>query len=141
MSSIMTPVIAFGGTFAVMVVFQRLLSNRRGSEQLVQDTIETLTPPSWNFVAMKYCYGILNRTYLVLVTDNTICGARIFKSPYTTSRAANTPPSRSGAWVVFPALAGSCFIYGVDRSENSYCSANKTAWTSKRSCLDLAFHL
>jgi hypothetical protein len=26
---------------------------------------------------MEYCYGMLNRTYLVFVTTNTLCGARV----------------------------------------------------------------
>jgi hypothetical protein len=77
MSLFLTRVIAIGGTVVLMVAFQHLVSNRRGSEQLVEQSIATLTPASWNFVAMEYCYGMLNRTYLILVTDHAICGARI----------------------------------------------------------------
>jgi hypothetical protein len=77
MSILLNRVISIGGTVAVIIAFQRLVSNRRGSEQLVAQAIATLTPASWNFVAMEYCYGMLNRTYLILVTDHVICGARI----------------------------------------------------------------
>jgi hypothetical protein len=36
-----------------------------------------MVTPAWHFVALEYCYGMLNRTYIVFVADAMICGARV----------------------------------------------------------------
>jgi hypothetical protein len=76
-SPYVTRLIGLAGTVALLGAVQRLLANKRGSEQRVEANIATTTPASWNFVAMEYCYGMLNRTYLVFVTPTMICGARV----------------------------------------------------------------
>jgi hypothetical protein len=58
-------------------VVQRLLSNKANAIHRVETAIATLTPPAWNFVAMEYCYGMLNRIYLVFVTQDTLVGLRV----------------------------------------------------------------
>lgn len=64
---------ATAGTYA----FQLLITNRKGSELSVAKSLAQITDGSWTFVAMQYYLGILNRTYLVFVTDSLICGAKV----------------------------------------------------------------
>jgi|SRR5450631_1293492 len=64
-------------TVLILGFIQRLLSNKADSIQRMEAAIRTLTPPAWNFVAMEYCYGMLNRTYLVFVTRDTVVGLRV----------------------------------------------------------------
>ena len=77
MSPYVTRLIGLAGTVVLLGAVQRLLANKRGSEQHIDDMIATTTPANWHFVAMEYCYGMLNRTYLVFVTPTMICGARV----------------------------------------------------------------
>ena len=43
----------------------------------MKSLVANTRPAAWNFVALQYCYGILNRTYIVFVTDRMICGAHV----------------------------------------------------------------
>lgn len=67
------------GIAAIVAVYlvQLMLSNRSGSEKAVACTISNIQYTSWSFVALQYCYGISNRTYMVFVTDKMICGAKV----------------------------------------------------------------
>jgi hypothetical protein len=64
---------ATAGTYA----FQLLITNRKGSELSVTKSLSQITDGSWTFVSMQYYFGILNRTYLIFVTDSLICGAKV----------------------------------------------------------------
>jgi hypothetical protein len=77
MSHFLSRVVFTIGFIAAIAAVQRLFFNRPGTELRVETAISTLTPAAWNFVAMEYCYGMLNRTFLVFVTANTLCGARV----------------------------------------------------------------
>jgi hypothetical protein len=76
-SPLITRLIGLAGTVVLLGAVQRLFANKRVSEQHIEDMIAATTPESWNFVAMEYCYGMLNRTYLVFVTPTMICGSRV----------------------------------------------------------------
>jgi hypothetical protein len=65
------------GLIAAIAAIQRVFANASGSERRVEAALATLTPKAFNFVAMEYCYGMLNRTYLVFVTANTVIGIRV----------------------------------------------------------------
>lgn len=58
---------------------QIILNNRAGSEKTVTTTLPLINTPAgtWNFVALQYCYGISNRSYIVFITNNMICGAKV----------------------------------------------------------------
>ena len=73
----MSTFIAILVTLALLALLQRLLETKRGSEAAVKLIAANARPVAWNFVAMEYCYGILNRTFVVFVTDNMICAARV----------------------------------------------------------------
>jgi hypothetical protein len=62
---------------ALLFGMQVVLANRRGTEADIAAQLASVTPPAWHFVALEYCYGMLNRTYVVFVTDAMICGARV----------------------------------------------------------------
>jgi len=62
---------------AALFGLQAALTNKKGTESDVQALLSRMLPHAWNFVALEYCYGILNRTYVVFVTDEMICGARV----------------------------------------------------------------
>ncbi len=64
-------------TFAALFGLQTLLANRKGTESDIKALLDRMTPPAWHFVSLEYCYGMLNRTYVVFVTDTMICGARV----------------------------------------------------------------
>jgi hypothetical protein len=88
------------GTYA----FQRLMTNRKGSELAVKQNLEQMTDGNWTFVAMQYYFGILNRTYLVFVTDNLVCGAKV-------KGAISAPRAPDARWkdplfYVSPEMAG-----------------------------------
>jgi hypothetical protein len=61
------------GTYA----FQRIVTNRRGSELSVTQSLDHVAEGTWTFVAMQYYFGILNRSYLVFVTEDLLCGAKV----------------------------------------------------------------
>jgi hypothetical protein len=88
------------GTYA----FQRLITNRSGSELSVKDSLDQLTDGTWTFVAMQYYFGILNRTYLVFATESFLCGAKV-------KGAISAPRAPDARWndplfYVSPHLAG-----------------------------------
>jgi hypothetical protein len=57
---------ATAGTYA----FQLVITNRKVSELSVTKSLTQITDGTWTFVAMQYYFGILNRTYLIFVTDS-----------------------------------------------------------------------
>ena len=61
----------------VLFGMQAVLANRRGTESDIKAQLASIVPPAWHFVALEYSYGMLNRTYVVFVTDAMICGARV----------------------------------------------------------------
>lgn len=77
MTYLRTVAIAALASGAATYIFQRLITNRKGSELSVRRSLEQLPDSAWTFVAMQYYFGILNRTYLVFVTDNLLCGAKV----------------------------------------------------------------
>ncbi len=77
MSHLSTVLIATLAAIAGSYAFQKLVTNRKGSELSVTKSLAQITDGSWTFVAMRYYFGILNRTYLVFVTDNLVCGAKV----------------------------------------------------------------
>lgn len=54
---------------------QFVLTNKKGAEAATEADLANVIPPAWHFVALEYCYGMLNRTYIVFVSDAMICGA------------------------------------------------------------------
>src|ERR1041384_2923085 len=60
-----------------LIGFQALSSTPRGSEAEVKTLLAEMPASTWHFVALQYCYGILNRTYMVFVTRDMICGAKV----------------------------------------------------------------
>ena len=62
---------------AAIAGLQMLQSNKGGAEADIRAILATIPSRAWHFVALEYCYGILNRTYLVLVTDRMMCGAKV----------------------------------------------------------------
>jgi len=77
MSNLSTIFIAVLAATAGTYAFQMLITNRKGSELSVTKSLAQITDGSWTFVAMQYYFGILNRTYLVFVTDSLVCGAKV----------------------------------------------------------------
>jgi hypothetical protein len=75
--SMSRPLIVGAIVIVALYAMQVLLSNRAGSSDEVKAIIATMRPAAWSFIALEYCYGILNRTYVVFVTENVICGARV----------------------------------------------------------------
>jgi hypothetical protein len=71
--AVIAALVASAGVYA----FQRLKSNREGSEADVGSALHRLPRGVWTFVAMQYYFGTLNRTYLVFVTPKMICGAKV----------------------------------------------------------------
>jgi hypothetical protein len=69
----LTPVLVI----AALATLQCLRSVTRRPEQSLQAVLPTVTPSAWTFVAMEYCYGMLNRTYLVFVSDRLLCAAKV----------------------------------------------------------------
>lgn len=69
--------IVSAAVLAVLFGLQVALSNRKGAESNIKTQLDGMIPPAWHFVALQYCYGMLNRTYVVFVTDSMICGARV----------------------------------------------------------------
>jgi hypothetical protein len=61
----------------VLFGMQIVLANRKGTESDIKAQLASMVPPAWHFVALEYCYGMLNRTYVVFVADAMICGARV----------------------------------------------------------------
>jgi hypothetical protein len=61
----------------VLFGMQTVFANRRGTESDIKAQLASMVPPAWHFVALEYCYGMLNRTYVVFVADAMICGARV----------------------------------------------------------------
>jgi hypothetical protein len=64
-------------TALFLLGFQLLVANRRGAEARVEALIAEVPAATWHFVALQYCYGVLNRTYLVFVTADMICAAKV----------------------------------------------------------------
>jgi len=76
-SNLVSRIAEFVAVFAAIAAIQRAFANPADSERRVETVIATLTPEAFNFVAMEYCYGMLNRTYLVFVTATTVVGIRV----------------------------------------------------------------
>jgi hypothetical protein len=74
--NVFSPGPAVAAIVAVLAV-QYLLSNRSGSEQTVKPALTDISSVGWNFVALQYCFGISNRTFLIFVTKEMICGAKV----------------------------------------------------------------
>jgi hypothetical protein len=74
-------VVVIGGTIAIIGLIQRFIANRKGGtparQQTVAESLSKLPKNVWTFVAMQYCWGFLNRTYLVFVTDDVICAGKV----------------------------------------------------------------
>jgi hypothetical protein len=90
----MTTVIAILVSIAVMALLQTLLGNKIGTEATVKQIAANARPVAWNFVALEYCYGMLNRTYVVFVTNVVICAAKvrcILPAPLTAGRRWHDP--------------------------------------------------
>jgi hypothetical protein len=64
------------GGIAIYLV-QILFSNRSGSEKTIASILLGVSGDAWSFVALQYCYGISNRTYMVFVTSKMLCGAKV----------------------------------------------------------------
>lgn len=77
MSSLSTVLIAALASTAGTYAFQRLITNRRGSEISVTKSLDQIAEGTWTFVAMQYYFGIMNRTYLVFVNKSLLCGAKV----------------------------------------------------------------
>jgi hypothetical protein len=77
MSPLFTVLISALAATVGLSLFQRLTTNREGSEQVVALSLARRADGEWAFVAMQYYYGILKRTYLVFVTDRHIAGAKV----------------------------------------------------------------
>ncbi|MEJ0034929.1 MAG: hypothetical protein WDO68_02385 [Gammaproteobacteria bacterium] len=69
--------IVLAGVCAVLFAIQVVFANRRGTESDIKAQLASMVAPAWHFVALEYCYGMLNRTYVVFITDAMICGARV----------------------------------------------------------------
>lgn len=65
--------IVVGSLYAI----QALISSPQGSEAKAKAILATVQPGAWHFVALQYYGGILNRTFVVFVTHDTICGVRV----------------------------------------------------------------
>jgi hypothetical protein len=72
-TSVVVAIAVCAGLFGL----QAALTNRKGTESQVRALLGGMFPNAWNFVALEYCHGVLNRTYVVFVTDGMICGARV----------------------------------------------------------------
>ena len=72
-STLLFVAVVLGG----LVGLQLLLANKPGAEVEVKTLVVGASPPAWHFVALEYCYGILNRTYIVFVTERMICAAKV----------------------------------------------------------------
>jgi hypothetical protein len=77
MSPVVSNLLIVAAVSIVLFAGQSLFANNANEMKRVTAAIATLTPSSWHFVAMEYCYGILNRTYIVLVTQELIVGVRV----------------------------------------------------------------
>lgn len=86
MSHLSTVLIAVLASTAGTYAFQRIITNRKGSELSVTKSLDQIADGTWTFVAMQYYFGILNRTYLVFVTESLLCGAKV-KGPISAPRA------------------------------------------------------
>ena len=71
------PILVYVSAAATLGAVRYVWGSRRGAEQEIAASLAAATPASWHFVAMEYCYGVLNRTYLVFVTERMICGAKV----------------------------------------------------------------
>jgi len=60
-----------------LVGVQIFITNKAGSEEIVRSTIDLIGQGTPHFVALEYYFGILNRTYVVFVTDTMIYGAKV----------------------------------------------------------------
>jgi hypothetical protein len=89
MSYLSTVLIAALASTAGTYAFQRLITNRKGSELSVTRRLDQMADGIWTFVAMQYYFGILNRTYLVFVTESLLCGAKV-KGAISAPRAPDT---------------------------------------------------
>jgi len=70
-------VVPVAASIGAVLAVQYLLSKRAGSEQAVKLALTEITSVGWSFVALQYCFGISNRTYLIWVTKEMICGAKV----------------------------------------------------------------
>ena len=77
MGSMSTVLIAALASTAGTYAFQRLITNRRGSEISVTKRLDQIAEGTWTFVALQYYFGIMNRTYLVFVNKSLLCGAKV----------------------------------------------------------------
>jgi hypothetical protein len=77
MNYVPTVLMAALASTAATYAFQRLITNRKGGELLVTKSLDQMADGIWTFVAMQYYFGILNRTYLLLVTESLVCGAKV----------------------------------------------------------------
>jgi hypothetical protein len=77
MSPTSTILISASAATAGLYVFHALITNRKGSERSVAASLERGSEGAWTFVAMQYYFGILNRTYLVFVTETQLAGAKV----------------------------------------------------------------
>lgn len=71
------PLLTYVSAAATLGAVRYVWASGRGTEQAVAAAIPAGAADRWHFVAMEYCHGILNRTYLVCVTDRMICGAKV----------------------------------------------------------------
>jgi hypothetical protein len=70
-----SPLLVAAVVIATLFTIQVLLSNRVGAEAEVRASLAAVSSARWYFVALEYYSGISNRTYVVLVTNDAICGA------------------------------------------------------------------
>jgi hypothetical protein len=123
MSKLSTVFIAVLAATAGTYAFQLLITNRKGSELSVTKSLAQITDGTWTFVAMQYYFGILNRTYLVFVTDRIICGAKV--KGLTSAPRAPDARWKDPLFYVSPDLASryACMVVGSDEFLAS-CRAN-----------------
>jgi hypothetical protein len=117
----MSPVLTALVVFAVLGILQALLSNRPGSSAEVETSLAGVTPPAWPFVAMQYHLGILNRTYVVFVSERSMCGARVrgpLLAPVQVTSRWNDP-----FFYPRPALLAKCV--GVDLESEKFLATDR----------------
>jgi hypothetical protein len=96
--------LVLGAPVAAIFLLQWLATSRKGSEESVERSLAQVRRGAWTFVAMQYYGGILNRTYLVFVTDELVCGAKV--KGVIGAPAAPDARWKNPLFYVSPTLAG-----------------------------------
>ena len=131
-SELLSLIVLIGVVWGALAGIQALQTAQFGAEAEVRSLLDRVPRQRWHFIALEYCYGILNRTYAVFVTDRMLSGAKVrgllsaptspnqrWRDPYfyprtklVTSYASLDPESPS-----FKAVHSSNFQLSMDQIE------------------------